>query len=150
MKRLLIFCVTGTPGCGKTAFARKLARDRGLAYVSLTELLCKENVYEHYDRSLQSYVVDEGKVRALLVALAKKAKKEGQGVVIDGHLSHYLPPRYADRCYVLKCSIAKLKRRLQKRKYSETKIRENLDAEILDVCLVEALEMGHHVNVVET
>ena len=43
-----------------------------------------------------------------------------------------------------------IKKRLVKRKYSKEKIRENLDAEILDVCLVEALENKHKVKVVDT
>jgi broad-specificity NMP kinase len=46
--------------------------------------------------------------------------------------------------------LKKLKKRLEKRNYSKSKIRENLDAEIFDVCLVEAKEKGHKIKVIET
>ena len=43
-----------------------------------------------------------------------------------------------------------LKKRLKKKKYSENKIRENLDAEIFDICLNEAKESRHKVIVIDT
>lgn len=56
-----------------------------------------------------------------------------------------------DMCIVLTCSDLKvLQQRLKKRKYSPQKIRENLDAEIFQVCLVEARERGQKVVVVDT
>ena len=71
-------------------------------------------------------------------------------MVIDSHLSHYLDKKYVDLCVVVKCDIKVLKKRLEKKKYSKAKIRENLDSEILDVCLVEALENGHKIKVIDT
>jgi len=53
-------------------------------------------------------------------------------------------------CIVTKCDLKKLESRLKKRKYSQSKIRENLDAEIFDVCLNEAKENGHKIMVVDT
>ncbi|MBW2976314.1 AAA family ATPase [Candidatus Woesearchaeota archaeon] len=73
-----------------------------------------------------------------------------QGVIIDSHLSHYLPNKYADLCIVTKCGLKELEKRLKKKKYSEGKVRENLDAEIFDVCLNEAKEYKHGVIVVDT
>jgi adenylate kinase len=61
-----------------------------------------------------------------------------------------LPSKYVDLCYVTKCDLKTLKKRLEKRRYSKEKIRENLDAEILDVCLIEALENKHKVKVINT
>ncbi|MEK6876962.1 MAG: AAA family ATPase [Nanoarchaeota archaeon] len=72
------------------------------------------------------------------------------GIIIDSHLSHYLPERYVDLCIVTKCGLKELKRRLKKKKYSESKIRENLDAEIFDVCLNEAEENKHNLIVINT
>ena len=43
-----------------------------------------------------------------------------------------------------------MKKRLNLRKYNKAKIRENLDSEIFDVCLVEALENKHEVIVIDT
>ncbi len=63
---------------------------------------------------------------------------------MDSHISHYLPPKMVNVCIVLTCSNLKvLKKRLQRRKYLQHKIRENLDAELFQVCLMEAREQGH-------
>lgn len=72
------------------------------------------------------------------------------GIIIDSHLSHYLPKRYVDLCIVAKCELKVLERRLKKRRYSKDKIRENLDAEIFDVCLNEAKENKHKILVINT
>ena len=79
--------------------------------------------------------------------LIKASKKD---LVIDSHLSHHLPAKYVDLCYVMKCDLKKLKKRLINRGYSNNKVRENLDAEILQVCLLEALLNKHRVKVVDT
>ena len=51
-----------------------------------------------------------------------------------------------DLCIVLTCSnLKELEKRLKKRKYSKAKIRENLDAEIFQTCLMGAKEGGHKV-----
>ena len=71
-------------------------------------------------------------------------------MVIDSHLSHHLPARYADLCIITKTDLKTLNRRLRKRKYSEQKITENMQAEILNVCLVEALQNKHKIKVIRT
>ena len=83
----------------------------------------------------------------ILIEIIEKSKKD---LVIDSHLSHYLPKKYVDLCVVTKCDLKVLKKRLEKRKYSKEKIRENLDVEIFDICLNEAKEKGHKVKVVDT
>ena len=64
-----------------------------------------------------------------------KIKKTKNDIIIDSHLSHYLPRKYVDLCIVTKCDIKVLKNRLKNKKYSKSKVRENLDAEIFDICL---------------
>ena len=46
--------------------------------------------------------------------------------------------------------MKKLEKRLKERKYSKKKIRENLDAEIFQICLNEAKENGHKVVTFDT
>ena len=65
-------------------------------------------------------------------------------------MSHYLPKRYVDLCIVTKCDIKVLKNRLKKRKYSLNKIKDNIEAEIFDVCLLEAKKKKHEILVVDT
>jgi len=79
-----------------------------------------------------------------------KSKNTKNGIIIDSHLSHYLPKRHVDVCIVTKCDLKELEKRLKSKKYSKDKIRENLDSEIFDVCLSESKEKGHKVIVVDT
>jgi adenylate kinase len=79
-----------------------------------------------------------------------KNPKKYAGIIIDSHLSHYLPRKYADLCIVAKCDIKELNKRLKKKKYSKNKIMENIQAEIFDICLNEAKERKHKIISVDT
>ena len=77
--------------------------------------------------------------------------KSKDNLIIDSHIAHLLPTKMVDLCIVLTCSnLKKLEKRLVDRKYSTKKVRENLDAEIFQVCLLESREMGHKVIIVDT
>jgi len=65
-------------------------------------------------------------------------------------LAHYIPKKYVDFCVVTKCDLKVLKKRLEKRKYPESKVRENIDAEIFDICLMEAIEAKHNLIILDT
>ncbi len=140
-----IFCVTGTPGSGKTTFAKKLARQHHFHYVDFNQLLKQNKLYDSYDRSLRTYEYNEKAIKKALAPLIRDAIRNKTGLVVDSHRSHYALPRSVDLCYVVTCDPSVLKRRLQRRHYSKRKIRENLDAEILSICLIEAIENGHKI-----
>ena len=142
----MVIVITGTSGSGKTLVAKKIAKKFKLKYIDVNKLIKEERLYDYYDRKLKTYVVDVKKLNKYLIELIKKNKN----IVLDSHLSHYLDKKYVDLCVVCKCDLKILKKRLEKRKYSKKKIRENLDSEIFDVCLVEALEKGHKVKVIDT
>lgn len=110
--------ITGTPGVGKKNIARLLAKKISAKILSLEK-------------------VDEKKIKDII--------KE-ENYIIASHLSHFLSPKIVDLCVVLRLNPIVLEKRLEKRKYSKKKISENIMAEILDVCLIEALEMGHKVH----
>ncbi len=135
--------VTGTPGTGKTTLAKRLARDLGYSYLDASAL----KVRAGYDRVRRCRIIPEKALRQRLVLAVMSGKKP---LVIDSHMSHILPCRYASVCIVTKCSLRTLRRRLHKRGYSHRKIRENMDAEIFSVCEAEAAEAGHRVITVET
>jgi len=141
----MFLIVTGTPSSGKTKVARALAKKYKLKYIDVYKLIKENKLYSFYDRRLKSYVVDVSKLNIFLVKNFKD-----KDVIIDSHLSHELDKRYVDLCVVVKCDIKVLKRRLERRGYSKLKIRENLDAEIFDVCLVEAVENGHKIKIIDT
>ena len=138
-----VIVVTGTPGTGKTKVARKLKGK----YIDVNKILDKYKLKEKYDRKRKTWVVDVSKLNKVLIEMIENSKK---GLVIDSHLSHYLPKKYVKLCVVTKCDLKVLKKRLERRGYSKLKVRENMDSEIFDVCLNEAKEFGHKVKVVDT
>jgi len=143
--------VTGTPCTGKTTYAKKLAKDKGYLYIDVNKVIEEHNLSEGYDRKRQTKIIDTNKLnKALIKIIAGEKQKKQKGIIIDSHLSHYLPKKYVDLCIVTKCSLKELKKRLEKRGYSTQKVQENLEAEIFDICLEEAKEMGHKIKVVET
>jgi len=142
----MVIIVTGCPATGKTIIARKIAEKKKLRYIDVNQLIKDNKLYSYYSRKDRSYVVDVKKLNRFLIKLIKKDKD----VVLDSHLSHYLPNKYVDECIVTKCNLKELKKRLEKRKYPNKKIRDNLDCEIFDVCHIEALENKHKVRIIDT
>jgi len=142
----MVIIVTGCPATGKTIIARKIAEKKKLRYIDVNQLIKDNKLYSYYSRKDMSYVVDVKKLNRFLIKLIKKDKD----VVLDSHLSHYLPNKYVDECIVTKCNLKELKKRLEKRKYPNKKIRDNLDCEIFDVCHIEALENKHKVRIIDT
>ncbi len=145
-RRARVVVITGTPGVGKTTLAKKLVR-KGYERVDLHRFYTQ--ISEKYDGQKQCYVIDYTK----LVALVKKRLHEttAKGLVVDSHVTHYLPAKLVNICVVLSCSNLKLLRqRLLKRKYTAKKIQENLEAEIMQVCLNEARTRKHKIVMFDT
>lgn len=145
-----IFIVTGTPGTGKTTVAKQLAKKYHGQYLDVNAIIRKQHLKEGYDRKRKTALIDTDKLNTVLIGIIKEAKKKKEILVIDSHLSHYLPAKWVDLCIVTKTNLKKLKQRLQRRGYSKAKIQENLECEIFDVCLTEAEEAGQRVKVVGT
>lgn len=140
--------VTGSVATGKTTLAKALAKKLHYTYLDANTLINKhKEVVTGYDTLRKTKEIDTKRLNKILLEEIKKSKK---GTIIDSHLSHYLPAKNIDLCIVCKCSLKTLKKRLKQRNYSKLKIRENLDAEIFDVCLTEALEAGHNVQIAQT
>lgn len=139
--------VTGTPGTGKTTLARECARRFNLEYIDVNKVIKNNKLSEYYDSRMGCDVVDSDKLNSALLELIKMP---GKRLIIDSHMSHYLPKEQVQLCIVTKCSLPELKKRLEHRGYGKEKVRENLDAEIFDICLVEAADNGHDIIVIET
>lgn len=139
--------VTGSVCTGKTTYAKKLAKEKKWNYINVGDIIDEYKLSKRYDKKLDCKVVDVKDLVKVLIKLIKESKKK---LVIDGHLSHYIPKKYVEKCIVMRCDISKLKKRLEKRKYSKFKIRQNLDVEIFDLILEEAKELGHKIKVVDT
>ena len=148
MKAIII---TGTPGTGKTVLAKDLAEKLSYSCVDVNKIIAKYHISEGYDEKRKTKIIDTKKLsKSLIKEISSLKKTKVEGIIIDSHLSHYLPKKYADLCIVTKCDLKTLKKRLKKKKYHKDKIRENLDAEIFDVCLEEAKQGGHKITIIDT
>ncbi len=138
-------CITGSVGTGKTTLAKKLAKALKYKYVDVNSIIKKHKLHDSYDRKNKCFVVDTKKLNKFLIKLIKESKQQ---LILDSHLSHYLPKTNVSLCIVTTTEIEKLSKRLKKRKYSKDKIYENLEAEIFQVCLQEAKR--HNLLVIDT
>ena len=145
-----VIIVTGTPGTGKTALSKKLSKKLAFRYLDVGSIIKKCNFSEDYDEKRKTHIVDAKKLNRELVREIMNCKKTEKGVIIDSHLSHYLPKKYVDLCIVTKCNLRVLEKRLRKKKYFKAKIRENMDVEIFDICLNEAKDNKHKIFIVDT
>lgn len=119
--------VTGTPGVGKTSACSKI---KSMPVYRVYDLVEAFGAVTKYDRKRKTKEVDVNK-------LAKKLTKLKGDMILEGHFSHMLGP---DVAIVLRCSPKVLEKRLKKKGWPEKKIRENVEAEAVDVVLIEALE----------
>lgn len=133
--------ITGTPGTGKTTLGTKLATMVGYKLVDGTSV-AKTISSEEKDGCV---IVDEH-------IFARHIIKQfaNEDCIIDSHMSQFIPSSHVKLCIVTQCNLGELKQRLLKRGYDSHKIRENLEAEAMEVCLTEAQENNHKILVIKT
>jgi adenylate kinase len=133
-----VILVTGTPCVGKTTIARQLSTNLNAVYINLTELSKKEKLTLGEDRERKTIIINEDGIRREIREILDKAANGN--FVIDGHYAAAVVPKsYVDRIFVLRRNPVELREFMEKAGFSGAKLWENLAAEILDVCLVEAL-----------
>ena len=132
----MYIALTGTPGTGKTSVAKILAK-RGFSTVTVEELAEKHAALETVEGDKE---VDTEK-------LTVSVSEPSETIIVVGHLAHYVPNTV---CIILRCHPAKIKGRLSAREYSKEKVLENMEAEAIDIILIEALEAWENVFEVDT
>lgn len=137
--------ITGTPGTGKTTVTidlKKILKD--FKIIHLNDFIKMENIYDGIDEKTDSYLVDVNKLNRII----KKIFYSEDNVVFESHLSHYLD---VDIVIVLRAHPKIVKERLKQRWYDSKKIQENVEAEALDVILIESLDLhGKKVREIDT
>lgn len=134
---LMKAALTGTPGVGKTAAASLV---RSVKVVSVDELADKAGAVVGFDEERDTREVDVEKL-----AMAVRGIKGD--ALIEGHLSHLTGP---DLIIVLRCSPKVLRERLKAKGWGDAKVSENVEAEAVDVVLIEALENSPVVCEIDT
>ncbi len=108
----------------------------------VNELAESLHLLGRYDRRRSTREVD---VSTLDMALNKAELPKD--LILVGHLAHLLS---VELIVVLRCRPSILRERLRARGYGEKKVKENEEAEALDVILVEAVETGREVLEIDT
>lgn len=121
--------LTGTPGTGKTTISAALRERYGLKTIDINEIVRAHEYVDTYDSRRDCLVVN-------LPAL--RAHRFQQNSILEGHLSHHLD---VDRVIVLRTDPRALEERLRRRGFSREKVQENVEAETLDVVLIEAVAL---------
>ncbi len=137
--------LTGTPGTGKTTVA-------GLLPYRIIDInaLVKGGLNLGKDIKRDCLEADMQALALRLTEIETEAARQvrpGAGpLLLEGHFSHH----FADHAIVLRLAPSKLALRLKRRGYGQAKIQENLEAEALDVILVEAVQMCSRVDEIDT
>ena len=131
----LVVAVTGSPGVGKTTIAHLLAERLKALHVDLSKLALERGLVEEWDEERKTAVVNLEAVRREVEGLLERHRR----IVIEGHYAHDIAPR-GSWVFVLRRAPWRLKDELEERGYHEEKVRENVEAELLDICLSEAVE----------
>jgi adenylate kinase len=121
----MLIALTGTPGTGKSTVADELAH-RGHLVVSANDTIGPYIIEEDDER--KAHVIDTDRWRD------EFPLSEG---IVEGHLTHLL---CATHVIVLRCRPDILKSRLVSRGYHPEKVAENVEAEMLDAILIEAMD----------
>ncbi|MDH5754968.1 MAG: adenylate kinase family protein [Candidatus Bathyarchaeota archaeon] len=137
-KRVIL--VTGTPCVGKTAVARLLASKLDAFYVNLTELALHENLISGRDEERGSIIADENRMQRKICEIIEDCDKKA--VIVDGHYAvSVVPKELTTYVFVLRRDPVELRKFMEQCGFSGRKLWENLASEILDVCLVDALNV---------
>ena len=138
----MFLALTGTPGTGKTTTAG-LLQAKGFSVVDLHAFAIDKHVTEGIDPKRNSVILDPER----LTPLVEENFDRKTDVIFEGHLTHLLS--CMDKIVILRCRPDVLKQRLEKKGWNIEKIRENLEAEIIDVVLCEAVDIHGESNVFE-
>jgi adenylate kinase len=136
--------VSGTPGTGKSVFARALARKLDAQLIDLNALIKRNKLFK-----LDIDGVRIANLRKMRDEFAKIMKNSNSSIVAEGLLAHMLPTKLLTHVIVLRTRPRILKKRLKARKYSNAKLRDNLEAEALSIILWEAVQMHGEAKVYE-
>src|SRR5659263_313322 len=147
----MIIAQTGTPGTGKKTVCEIIKEHsqyrKKLRIIDVNRLVLGEKLNTGKDEARDTYEADMDKLEERVKQEIGK-KTPGVDVILEGHLSHLLP---ADAVIVLRAHPVALRKRLGKRKkYSFKKVKENANAEALDVILVESTQGNKNVFEINT
>ena len=127
--------ITGSPGVGKSTVSKVLSKKLGIPHIDVAKLALSKGCVIRYLKDLKTYEIDINRLKQVLLKEIKNLKS----YIIDSHIVEVAPSELIDYVFVLRLHPDTLYKRLLKRGYPERKIQENIMSEILDSCLISAL-----------
>lgn len=136
MKKTLV--IVGSPGVGKSSISSLLATHLKGRYINVGDLVKHEGLDSGLDKKRDALIADTERVSKRISEIIEEF--EGY-VIVEGHFAMDVV-RAEDVlfAFVLRRNPDELREVLEKRKYTKEKISENVAAEILDVCLFDAVQ----------
>jgi len=129
--------ILGSPGTGKTTLAKNLAKHFSVEYIDISKLAEETGFILGVDRKRDTKIADIDRLASYLLQKIAVAQK---GIIVEGHYADIIPSKDVSVAIVLRTSPEALNLKLRNRGWKEIKIAENVQAEILSICLVNALQ----------
>lgn len=181
MKNKQVVFISGTPGVGKTTIADHLNKKLNIQFNSklfkINEIAISNNLIKGEDLEKKYKIIDIDEVDKKLFEIINEDHNQKETtnntyfksnslriidsntknfdrddfeiIIVEGHVTHLC--NNCDKIIVLRLDPNLLEVRLNERNYSKAKIQENLEAEALGVCSIEAYEKHEElVNEIDT
>jgi len=133
----MIIVITGTPGVGKTEVSQLLSKRLNASHLDLNRIVKEEGLTLGIDKERKSQIAD---LKRLAGRVQELIKESSEDIIIEGHyVSEVVPPKLVSYVFVLRRDPDLLKADLERKEFGKQKASENISAEILGICLSEAL-----------
>lgn len=130
----------GTPCVGKTAASLQLAKELKAVHIDLGKLVMDEKLSSGEDKKRGTLIADRTRL-AKRVEQIIEGNIDKKDIIVDGHYAtDVVDSGSVSQAFVLRRHPRELRQLMTERGWQERKIRENLAAEILDVCLFDAVK----------
>ncbi len=134
-----VIVVTGTPGVGKTVVSSLLASKLNAFHIDLGELVKLEKLWSDMDKTRETLIADMPKLSKRVREMIERSKLD---IILDGHYAvDVVPAKRVHVVFVLRREPDELRRSMRERGFEGKKLKENLAAEVLDVCLYSAVKI---------
>lgn len=129
--------IGGTPGTGKTMVAKVLGSKLRVDVVALGDLADKSGCISAQDKARDTGIINED---CLVDALVDLVDDKSKRIVIEGHYIDLVPSSSVQWVFILRTHPQTLRGRLSERDYKDEKVKENVEAEVLGVCQLDAID----------
>jgi adenylate kinase len=124
-----------------------MSEELTLLHIDLSKYSKEKGFIISEDKARETSIVDMVKLRQSIIEVLDKSIGD---IILDGHYAQDLVPiRLVSKIFVIRKAPWLLKHILEQRGYDRSKVNENLEAEIMGVCLNEVLSVFPHKLVCE-